>query len=398
MALLRRTLRLDAGTKSAARRGFTLVEILMVITIIAILMTLTVGIVGSFLDQARHSATQATLSKIQALMNSRRQAFDRLVQRKGFVTNSPEYQVALSLSQNKNYTILSSAVKPIAIKLLQMKYFPQTAADLNELMSFYGMIGNGSAAQLQLANMYPKLFQSFVNGPTFQVPGTVAGLTNQEILYNFLTENTIGNTPLGTDDFTAVEVVTAPPQSGTQTAGLPYFVDAWKGPIRFYRWPTRLFRSGGWTPGNVQNNTPAQIAPITYPQSNPPQANSNGTYDVTNAQVVFSSLPVFTGQLWNDLARDPDDAFGACAQIKGFLFEDAFHTPATYHMPVIMSAGPDGQFGLGNPDDKIVSTGTTTQTTYGYLATLDPTISTGSIAYDQLSDNIVSASIKAGGK
>jgi prepilin-type N-terminal cleavage/methylation domain-containing protein len=348
------------------RAAFTLVEILTVVTIIAILMTITVAVVGGLLGQAREAATNTTLSKIQSLMNSRRQAFDRLTQRKGFFTGTFEYQFAQKFFP-------ASTTKPVASKLLQMKYFPQSANDLNFLM--FTVYQNNPAAQLQFANMYPKLFQSFVNNPAgFIAPAVLNGpggnpVTNQEILYNVLTENVIGDSPLGTDAFSASEVVTEPSPQLT-TAGLPYFVDAWKGPIRFYRWPTRLFRSGG------------AGATITHSQPPATAANADGSYDVTNSMIVFSSLPVFTGQLWQDLGRDPDDPLQTCMGINNF--EAMFHTPATYHIPLIVSAGPDGQLGMALPDAADAAP------IFGRLASVT--------ASDQLTDNLVSASIKAGGK
>ncbi len=356
-----------------SRSAFTLVEIMMVVTIIAILMTLTVKVVGAFLDQARNSATTSTLSKIQSLMNSRRQAFDRLTQRKGFFTTTPEYLYAQSTSRSPTMNMPSSAIKPVASKLLQMKYFPQSSSDLTNLMQT--VYQNNTAAQLQFANMYPKLFQPFVNNlASFTPPQTIPNLTNQEILYNILTENVIGDSPLGTDSFSASEVVTEPPTATPQTAGLPYFTDAWKGPIKFYRWPTRLFRSGGISAGVLAQITHSQ-APATSP-------NADGSYDVTNAMIVFSNLPVFTGQLWVDLARDPDDPLQSCVSITNF--ETNFHTPATFHMPIIVSAGPDGLFGLLPPD--------------GPVANFGPLAAVQAGSEDQLTDNLVSASIKAGGK
>jgi prepilin-type N-terminal cleavage/methylation domain-containing protein len=361
-----------AGINPAARwvdsrSGFTLVEIMMVVTIIAILMTLTVKVVGAFLDQARSTATQSTLSKIQSLMNSRRQAFDRLTQRKGFFTTTPEYVFAQA-----NYS--TAAAKPVASKLLQMKYFPQSANDLNFLM-FQVYVGNPTA-QLQFANMYPKLFQPFVQPAPSAISSFVAPLvatnslgnppTNQEILYNILTENVLGDSPLGTDSFSATEVVTEPPISTPVTNGLPYFIDAWKGPIKFYRWPTRLFRSGG---------TGIAISPN----------------DVLNAKLVFAALPVFTGNLQTDLARDPDDPLQSCTAIVNFeslYVNAAFHTPATFHMPLIVSAGPDGILGMAQPD--ALDDTSVTPPVLGRLASV--------ISQDALTDNLVSASIKAGGK
>jgi prepilin-type N-terminal cleavage/methylation domain-containing protein len=353
------------GSRYTLSRGFTLVEILTVITIIAILMTLTVSVVGAFIGQARETATTTTLTKIQALMNSRRQAFNRLLLRKGFLTNSFEYQYAKSMSQSPSLNMPSSAIKPVATKLLQMKYFPQSANDLNFLM--FTVYQSSPPAQLQLANMYPKLFQSFSNNSSFVAPLPLPNLTNPEILYNVLTENVIGDSPLGTDYFSAQEVVTEPvPQ--VSTAGLPYLIDAWKGPIRFYRWPTRLFLSQGLP----DNRTQQQI-----------------NTDLLNAKFVFSALPVFTGNLKQDLQRDPDDPLQTCLTISNF--ETLFHTPATFHMPLIVSAGPDGQFGLASPDQNQNSA----TPGYGYLAIVDPSVSN---AQDQLADNLVSASIKAGGK
>src|SRR5262249_53581084 len=81
---------------SALRRraSFTIIELLVVITIIAVLATITLGVVGGLLGQARDTATKATLSKIQGLIDSRNQALQRLIMRNGFLTGSPEFLAA----------------------------------------------------------------------------------------------------------------------------------------------------------------------------------------------------------------------------------------------------------------------------------------------------------------
>ena len=111
------------------------------------------------------------------------------------------------------------------------------------------------------------------------------------------------------------------------------------------------------------------------------------TADISNAKVLFSTLPVFSGNLANDLARDPDDPLQNCASITGFegLFEQTFHTPTTYHVLMVVSAGPDGQLGLYEPEYDNSST-------CGYLAAPIPG------QQDALTDNIVYLNVRAGGK
>lgn len=328
------------------RRGFTLVELMMVITIIALLMTLVISVVGSFITHARDSATRATIEKIESLLNARSQAFNRLIMRKGFLQGTPEFQ-AVSVNMS---ALPQSTQKIIAIKFLEMKYFPQRPQDFNELM---GLFQANPPTQLQLAALYPNLF----NGVAPKGNVTVAG-ENSEYLYDFLTqENVLGDSPEGRDSFSAAEV------QDKNGNGFPEFLDGWGNPIRFYRWPTRLFRSGG-TGAAISNQ------------------------DVNNAKVLFASLPVFSGNLAVDLARDPDDPLQECLSpvLNGgaINFESLFHTPATYHVLLIVSAGPDGVLGLYEPDDPNAST------TYGNLAAVKD--------QNALIDDIVYLNIRAGGK
>jgi prepilin-type N-terminal cleavage/methylation domain-containing protein len=373
---MRTQLRTPNSELRTPRSGFTLVEIMMVITVIAVLMTLTIGVVGKFIDNARHSATESTLSKIQSMMDSRRQAFERLINRRGFLVGSAEYQIAGS---GGTFGLSGENQKIVARKILQMKYFPQTSEDLTLMVTqFYK---NNAAAQAQLVLMYPSLFQ-----PNTSPPVPLTGLSNAEILYAMLTQGAvIGDSPLGTDSFSASEVKS----DATIGAGLPFFIDAWGQKIRFYRWPTRLFRSGG-----VLSN--GSLAAITHSEApNPTSSNTDAakSFDTTNAKFAFSTLPVFTGNLFNDLARDPDDPLKSALSmgtiVTPTVFEAAFHTPATFHMPLIISAGPDQQLGLLEPDTP------TATNANGRLALLDPS---DAGALDKLMDNIVSASIKAGGK
>ncbi len=311
--------------QSAFARAFTLIELMVVIAIIAILATLVLQVAGGLISNAREAATKATISKIQAILNTRQQAFERLTMRKGYLTGSSEYQSEAVTAANLG----NPNLQPIlAMKDLQRKFFPQTWAETTPYV------------------------------PPFQ-PNIVANrdATNPEILYDSLTQsNMLGDTVVGTDTFSTAEVAYRTTANNTT---LGRFIDAWGNPIRFYRWPTRLFRSNGMNGGSLQAILPA---------------------DVTNVQQFFTTLPVFTGNLINDLARDPDDPLQACLSVPNF--EQNYHTPVTFHVFLVVSAGPDGLLGMAEPDDPtsyINRLGLVTDTT-------------------ALNDNIISLNIRAGGK
>src|SRR5579864_585393 len=225
------------------RSGFTLIEVMLVFTSIAILAAITLQAVGAYIVNARVAATQATIGKVQSLINSRAQALDRLSKRKGYLTGTPEY---LSLSRS-GYS--SSLRNTLTMKLLQIKYFPQAFYEVN-------------------VQALPKVASPIAS--------------NSEILFDFLTEaNVLGDSPVGIDAFSSAEM------KDIDFDGLPEFLDAWGNPLRFYRWPTRLFRSGG-------QSGPNTVAPIT-------------AADVALVQQLFATLPVSTESLTSDLAHDPDD-------------------------------------------------------------------------------------------
>jgi prepilin-type N-terminal cleavage/methylation domain-containing protein len=353
--------------RAPRRRSFTLVELLVVITIIGILATIALGVVGGLIGQARDTATKATISKIQALLNSRSQAFDRLLKRSGYLTGTQEYQWVL-----KNYPQITqqSTRNMLATKLLHAKFFPQYAKEMYDSKIYAKPAGAPSIYNADLS---------------------------AEILYDFLTQsNALGDSPVAADTFSAAEV------QDLDKDGLPEFVDSWGNPLRFYRWPTRLFRSQGQDPKTGFLN------PIT--------AN-----DVSNAQLLFSTLPVFTGNLTNDLARDPLDPLQDCYNL--FLnpanasqkppppgpfenYADAstgvvFHTPATYYVMVVVSAGPDGEFGMFSPDgqdQKDVTSITGQPAGMGRFGLVKPPAAWNDPGSNPLTDDIVSLSIRAGGK
>src|SRR5262249_26300440 len=130
---------------SATRRSFTLVELMVVITIIAILATISLQVVGGLIGQARDAATRATISKIQGLLNSRSQALDRLIKRKGYLTGTQEFKkvqlnYGAAASQQSTKLMLTT-------KILQAKFFPQRYQEVYDPNIYRDSSGSTPIAQ-----------------------------------------------------------------------------------------------------------------------------------------------------------------------------------------------------------------------------------------------------------
>lgn len=159
----------------------------------------------------------------------------------------------------------------------------------------------------------------------FAVPESQNTATNaSEFLYTMLTQaNVLGGTLVDEDTFTSSELADA------DNDGNMEFVDSWGRPLRFYAWPTRAVR-----PDGVQDNSP-----------NPP------TLGTVNGNLTSILMP---GVTQATLEKDPDDPVGVFETwvSNDLNRETSFHTPRTYHVPLVVSAGPDAVLGLQEPWDR----------------------------------------------
>jgi type II secretory pathway pseudopilin PulG len=189
-----------------------MVELLIVITIIAVLATITIRVVGGFIETGRVAQTQATIKKIQGLIDDRLQGFNRL-NMKGKETPY--------LSQAGNDL---ERAKVIMRKDILRSAFAQTWAE------------------------------AAIPGKTDQNNGA----DSAEVLYAMLTKGAVfGVAPVSPDAFTTSEV------QDTDGDGNLEFVDGWGKPLRFYRWPTRLIRPGG--PGSTITQAQYDLAKMLIP-------------------------------------------------------------------------------------------------------------------------------------
>lgn len=162
------------------RRGFTLVEVLTVVTVVAILAAVLLQAVGGAVEAARRSATESMLYRLQGLERHRAEALQRLQTRSPAVVDGST-EMELLTRQGSPYRSLDvNARRVLARKLMLAHWLPQQQSEAWD------------------ANFYP--------------PG-------QDAVLAALTTNN-------------------PDSRADDDARL---VDAWGRPVVFLRWPTRLF-------------------------------------------------------------------------------------------------------------------------------------------------------------
>jgi prepilin-type N-terminal cleavage/methylation domain-containing protein len=316
------------------RAGFSLIELLVAISIMAIVITTLVVSLQAVGGSARRSSTATTLRKLDSLVQERfeeiRSNFKEQEDKKlrAAMTTLPD--------QQRNWiTILSAAEMPsflpvpglpVSAKVVVAKFdryrgtFPQREEDL------FGPDGNEATA----GDNSPLLVQWRTFNSTTKTNRT---LESSELLNLALT--------FGVSAGRGREVVDSLKKSHVQDKdgnGLAELYDDWGNPLRFYNAPTRLVRPGGV--GTLP--TQAQLAAANQLMTGIPSQAGSPT-DFTSA-----------------FNQDPFDSKGALRQLSSgagvpswyvapAVIETAYHTVDTYYRPLIVSCGEDGALGMGEP-------------------------------------------------
>lgn len=408
------------------RRGFTLVEILIVISIIAVLMTMMVAVVRNSMKTAKTAATSALIQKIDMLIDDRLKGFDRATKTADFGRILDTRKQALEAGEDRNrnqvldpgedwngngvldggiYGVSRDVLGAVARKDFLRENFPQRYADFGAAVAGPGLLQGVPTSILLDPTLKPE--DANVNGVldggedtngNGVLDGYVHAKHNVEtessaLLYFALTKlQVFGVPPVGESAFETSEY------RDTDGDGLLEFVDAWGVPLRFYRWPTRLLKPNGilgadGAPGVAgANDNLAFDTSLAIPKNVFYNTILNGVTDdflefgkvgsdditvsKTHRAIVaylidgLPSGPVVPGQ-WDSLSEDPDDPYGLIStEIKRLYLQsllgggsnpvDATQGPGgfnevnyptidTYHTPLVISAGPDGDFGLYPP-------------------------------------------------
>jgi len=392
--------------KLSHRDGFTLIEILIVMAIISILMAGLGVTISKMATQAKEAQTIATLRKIDGLIIERMQGLERAYDGRDFRLYIERIKERLVKGDPANgvpqlHGLADGAVAAAARKDFARDFFPQRFLEMTDVKNSSGQfIPDGVPDKIQFDEVYRSRLAWGV-APAGPLAGTTVPFKDlngngaldpgepyhdpvtqsSALLYFALTRLEIFGVPaVGTDAFLTQEV------ADTDGDGMPEFVDGWGRPLRFYRWPTRLFKPYGLfgadqQPGiaTVDDNGNGAADVLASGALDHDEIGWPGSDDVVIPPVVrqhagyyFRGLPrppvtpppplppVPVLGDYDLLNEDPDDPYGALmAEVKRMaasgifvlqnVSESRYHTLDTFHKPLVVSAGEDGYLGLYEP-------------------------------------------------
>lgn len=359
--------------------AFTLIEILIVLTIVSIIAAALGVTINNMMTSAREAQTIATLRKIDGLIIERQQGLQRAFEGRDFrryvkttrerlIKGDPERGIP------QLYGLSANAVEAIARKDFTREFFPQRFIEMSDFRSTTGIVADRIPDRIQFDEIYGSAVTW--TGANFKSPVNHDPITeSSELLYFAITRMEVfGTPPVAVDDFSTREV------ADTDNDGLPEFIDGWGNPLRFYRWPTRLFKPYGLlgddgvpgSPGDDPDSPPGadfdDLSEIGWAGTDDLKVSDNVR---SFARLYIKGLPrapALVGGLpipgdYDQLNVDPDDAFGILLDqakllnaykipMLNAISESRYHTMDTYHRPLVVSAGADGFLGLYEPNSQ----------------------------------------------
>lgn len=320
------------------RRGYTLIELMVVITIISILISIVAFASVGFIGQARSAATRSTIKKVDEAIQERVGAVNRWhMQPANRLQNDVrnrlsagawqdyplvgQYDADLAESRKRMLRDLLPVHQPVRPAVgNSSKDVAVSYGDLVNALWFRGKFNLDADPQLnsfELNFMYDRLtdWDSRNDDGTVNSTGvannTEAGQPQgldrpgEVFFYALLNAPVFGGQRVAEEDFTSSELI------DPDGDGFMELADAWGEPLRFYRWPTRLVS------------------------------------DANGRQALMPNAPS------SDLSQDPDDRGGYLRQPNPSLGVQSvvyFHDADVWHTPMVVSAGPDLQLGLEEPE------------------------------------------------
>jgi prepilin-type N-terminal cleavage/methylation domain-containing protein len=379
--------------RRGSRPGFTLLELIIVIAIIAVLTALATGVAMRFFGIQQQRNTEVTITKAYETL---KRQWDQVISDANGERLPPTDPMlnAIYTTQFKmaplNPTGDDLVARVLWIKARLRQQFPMDYSEIiaatppSQLYFTPPQSTPPGWLPLPLGSLpaLPSYYKALNNA------AMTAGLPNVTNLLT-LTGTPPAPTPTDAENASCLLMAISEARNGiafnsdnvgtgavgdTDNNGLLEIVDGWKRPLRFYRWPT----------GNIEIDAlnPAQPGNRSYAFRDPQDRDGlllgygwwNGTHTAAmNGSYPFETLfhPVFT--IWQYAPGDPRNPanmpansnytvlgpYPATSSPFGSLLAPVQYNPyyvipySYYSLPVIASAGPNKAFGLSQPGGAI---------------------------------------------
>ncbi len=325
-----RTTRNSAGSSRSvdSLRGYTLMEVLVVMMIIGILLALLVPALGRLLGASKGVATRTTINQIDSIIQAR---YDAVLE----ADVSAEAKKLAALNSGVDEKEAEFLIR----KVMYRQALPQRPEDLG-----------GFDVDLSTTGDNPPLALAWTTtgGAAASDDSSVTG--SELFLFAMTQGSSVQVIPGGKSYPMPVLEMDNINQAHLQDSdgnGLDELIDDWGQPLRFYNFPTHLFRDDGDT-GNAPTRKNASILISGLPND----TNLNGPLDRDPLDPSGLLAPQFS-------SADSNFKYTPGGSVVNRVAMSTFnyHIPSTYYVPLLVSAGPDGVLGLGEPTSTATSPG-----------------------------------------
>jgi len=336
---------------SLPRRGFSLIELTVVIAIIAILLTISAGAFVRYYLNSRNRATEAVLKILDEELGQRVESFWKKV-------NPPTRYRHAYMSGLAPAASATNETQPVRLRRAQLLAkleamrgdFPQQFAD------FLPGVSGGLASNTD--NTYPDNSAPVASRARAAIEAEYRRLTYEKnstgvpnnaprgsATYNQITQIAPHDhqtesaaclylmLKVGSGEGRSFDMASIPPAfiRDTDDDGVPEFVDSWGTPLRFYRWPTDLI----YTLTNVSGQMGGSLNVLDA-------GNSNNQNTLDPERLLYTT-PWIAATQSTAFERNPTAATAGYGNF--FRVTDPTvgnRTPFSFPLyPVIISAGPD---------------------------------------------------------
>jgi prepilin-type N-terminal cleavage/methylation domain-containing protein len=310
------------------RRGFTLMELLIVISILAIMAGLTVAGLSAVVNDAREARSRAIIGKIDILLDERWE---------GYRTRAVPVRISAGTTP-----LVAAQMRLSAMRALQRMELPDRRTDIVNFTTnppSPEVSGVAAMTQTSLQRTYFRLAVRATGGDP-STPASWTSLTNwsrqhegSECLYLILSAMKDG-------DKSALDFFSADEIGDTDTDGMREILDGWGQPIAFLRWAPGYSQhpglDGAWgiAGGNDDGDTAGNVDDIFeagWPTSDDVVPITTQTRIASrHPDAALAPLIPFAPDLFDPVKVDPR---WASPLVQPFALK-----------PLLFSPGPDGQY------------------------------------------------------